>query len=275
MPRELPLIRYSLRERGREFGIPRDNIDVNGIVEKINGRECQERVLNREMQGYYGHGIRVRLGLRPSAGGIIDGKIVNVVADLVTTYLRGYSDGTIEHKTELCDTDGGIKAGIMWDNKVGGFSSAIDLNTNTMYGFDYVPNPNYVHNSYKGIALDSADSISMEALDALILGEQTDAWLLLINQQQAALDMANAALEQTVAENEDLLALLNGYKSGREDNPFLAMAAFDCATELKRNINEFNNLSVLPQLNATDKGKANAEQIAYQKTLNSILAGRM
>ncbi|MBT9097462.1 hypothetical protein KFZ76_07020 [Methylovulum psychrotolerans] len=274
MPRELPLIRYSLRERGREFGIPRDNIDVNGIVEKINGRECQERVFNREMQGYYGHGIRVRLGLRPSAGGIIDGKIVNVLADLVTTYLRGYSDGTIEHKTELCDTDGGIKAGIMWDNKVGGFSSAIDLNTNMMWGFDYVPNPNYVNNSYKGIALDSADAISLETIDALILGEHTDAWLLLLNQKQVALDMANAALEQTVGENEDLLALLNGYKSGREDNPFLAMAAFDCAEQLQRNISEFNSLSVLPQLHKTDKTQTNAEQVAYRNILNGLLAGR-
>lgn len=270
MPRQLPIIRYSLKDRGRIFGIPRDNINIKAIVDKMNGAECQERVAMRDIQGYLGHWPRVRFSLRPSTGGIADGKVHYIEPALVTTQLKAYQDGTVEHKTEFLDTDSGVIAGKMWDNKVGGFSSAIDLNNNEFFGFDYVTDPNFVKNSFRGVALDSA-SMTDDEIEAAAAAELNHAMLLVINQKDYALDQAHAALNNAVAENEELLSILATRNSGMlfesaiSDTPL--SIALDSAHRLQRTIDSFSNAE-LPKIHIpiTD----NEERRQYEKTLRTL-----
>jgi len=269
MPRRaLPKIRYSLKERGRTFGIPRDGINVKSIVDNINGEECQERVKLGDMQGYFGHWARVKFGLHPTAVGMVDGNLHYITPDLVTTHLKAYSDGTVEHVTELLDTTGGIAAGKMWDNKIGGFSSAIDLNINKFFGFDYLPDPNYIQNSYRGVALDSAN-MSVEEIELEAANELHNALLLVINQKDYALDQAHAALESTVAENESLMALVNQFKAkeSKNHNPFSVV--LDEANRLQQEIDRFNKFDIakLPQFKSISTPSEIQAEIDYQKTL--------
>lgn len=264
MARELPVIRYSLKERGRVFGIPRDTINVKDIVDKINGPECQERVACRDVQGYLGHWTRIKFGLRPSTGGVADGKLHYITPDLVTTYLKAYPDGTIEHRTELLDTTGGIAASKMWDNKVGGFSSAIDLNTNAFYGFDYVPDPNFIKNSYRGVALDAA-SLSAEDIELEAANELNHAMLLLVNQKDYALDQARYALENALAENEALLDLLAQDKPS-DTPPGPLAVALDCAHRLQQDIDSFARVPILPQFK-NSQSQPSQTQRDYERLL--------
>ena len=121
-----PLIRYNLKDRGRQFRGVERNFDIPAIVAAINSPACQERVKTRGMLGYLGHWVRIRFGLEPPEGGIAQGKAQAVEPAIVTTYLKAYPNGDIEHQTEFLDTDPGRIASRMYDSKVGGFSSAID-----------------------------------------------------------------------------------------------------------------------------------------------------
>ncbi|OTG39415.1 hypothetical protein B7G60_14605, partial [Staphylococcus aureus] len=57
------------------------------------------------------------LGGRPE-GGIAQGKAQAVEPAIVTTYLKAYPNGDIEHKTEFLDNDTGRIASRMYANKV-------------------------------------------------------------------------------------------------------------------------------------------------------------
>jgi hypothetical protein len=272
MARELPIIRYSLKDRGRIFGIPRDNINVRDIVDKMNGAECQERVKCRDVQGYLGHWARIKFGLRPTTGGIAEGKMHYVTPDLVTTYLKALPDGTVEHKTELLDTTGGIAASKMWDNKVGGFSSAIDLNNNTFFGFDYVPDPNFIKNSFRGVMLDSATMTDADIEEAAAQ-ELTHAMLLIINQKDYALDQAHAALNNAIIENEELLSILSAKReqglifdsaSAGFERPL--SVAMDNASRMLHDIESFGKIPHLPQIKIHSENTK--ENKAYEKTLS-------
>ncbi|WP_052700090.1 hypothetical protein [Methylocucumis oryzae] len=211
MPKLLPKITYSLADRGRTVtGVPRDKINIKAIVDDMNSQTCQEKVASRDMHGYLGHWPRVRFNsLLPITGGLADGKVHYLQPALVTTYLKAFPDGTVEHQSELLDTDPGIAAQKMWDSKVGGFSSAIDFKANRFYGFDYVPDPNFIKNSYRGVMmLDSASSMTEDELDFEISNEIAQGLMQVINQRDFLLDQANAALNNAIAENEELLSIL-------------------------------------------------------------------
>jgi len=52
------LIKYNLRERGRQFRGKDRNFNIRAIVDAINSPACQERVKNRDMLGFRRPSIR-------------------------------------------------------------------------------------------------------------------------------------------------------------------------------------------------------------------------
>ncbi len=157
-PDETKVITYNLNDRGRKYRGKVRNFDVPALVRAINGGVTQEKVKHRDMFGYYGHWARLKFGMAPSEGGIVDGRQVAIEPALVTTYLKAYDDGTVEHKAEFLDTNAGRLAKALFGKKTGGFSSAIDENKPEFFGFDYVLEPNFSTNRGYDIALDGVDS---------------------------------------------------------------------------------------------------------------------
>ena len=159
MTKTTDLIRYNLRERGRKHRGQARNFNIPALVAHINSAAVQERVKHRDMLGYYGHWPRMVFGITPKEGGIIDGKVVHIEPAFVTTHLKAFDDGTIEHRTEFYDNGPGNAAHKLYLNKSGGWSSAIVESENAFYGFDYVFEPNFTHNRGYAVAMDSAGTL--------------------------------------------------------------------------------------------------------------------
>lgn len=220
---ETPVIRYNLKDRGRQHTGQKRNFNVRAIADAINSPATQETVASRGMLGYYGHAPRVRYGLMPVEGGFEQGKYKVVQPAIVTTYLRADYDGNVEHRAEFLDTEDGALAAKLWGNKVGGFSSAIDEGKPAFYGFDYVAQPNFLGNSYRGAALDSVepgtgdiivyDSVYAIEQVELANGHAMAALLDSIGTERAA---TNAVIERLTLENEQLLSAM--VAAGRDPN---------------------------------------------------------
>jgi len=208
---ETELIVYNLHERGRKYrGVTRD-FDIPAIARAINSDACQERVKQRDMQGYYGHWPRLKFGLNPQEGGLEGGKPALVEPALITTHLKADANGTIEHKAQFLDTASGQVAAKLYHNRTGGFSSAIDANAPEFFGFDYVLEPNYATN--RGWTLDSIQQMSADDIQAALMDEQLHGALTLVNtltQQhtwlQHTLDQAHDTVAHLGAQNEELTA---------------------------------------------------------------------
>ena len=216
---ETPLITYNLKDRGRKFRGKVRNFDIPALVRAINGGVTQEKVKHRDMFGYYGHWPRVKFGMAPIEGGIVDGKQVAIEPALVTTYLKAFDDGTVEHRAEFLDTNAGRLAKSLFDRKTGGFSSAIDENKPEMFGFDYVLEPNFSTNRGYEIALDgiaegmSLDDVAMGAYSQNIV-ELTSVLRLLdsvSNEHARTLEV----VERLSRENETYLSMLSVGSRGR------------------------------------------------------------
>jgi hypothetical protein len=147
-------------------------------------------------------------------GGIAEGKAHAVEAAIVTTRLKAFDDGTIEHETEFLDTVSGQIAAKMFDNKVGGFSSAIDTGKPKFFAFDYVANPNYLGNSFRGIALDDAfgDSgtgeLTYDDVMQAEAEEQASGMIFLLDSINSERNASNAVIDRLTEENEQLLSML-------------------------------------------------------------------
>ncbi len=189
------VITYNVRERGRKHRGVERNFDLQSLAAVVNGPAVQEKVRNRDLQGYYGHWQRQTFGMEPREGAVVDGKVVRIEPAIITTSLRAGTDGTIEHEAEFLDTAPGRTAKRLWGSRSGGFSSAIsarqqpdgsDLVTG-FYGFDYVLEPNFAGN--RGFALDGvqvpeeaalldsvaqAEAQTLIALDAVYTALQAD-----------------------------------------------------------------------------------------------------
>lgn len=155
------VIRYNLRERGRKYRGVERNFDIPALVKAINSPATQERVKHRDMLGYYGHWPRQVFGINPREGGIVDGQVVHIEPAFVTTHLKAYDDGTIEHRTEFFDNAPGRAALMLYKGKGGGWSSAIDERKAEFWGFDYVLEPNFSTNRGYAVALDSAVGMTL------------------------------------------------------------------------------------------------------------------
>ena len=216
---QTPLIRYNLKDRGRQYtGQPR-NFDVRLIADAINNPATQEMVESRGMVGFYGHFPRIRFGMNPAEGGIDGGKYVPVEPAFVTTYLKADYDGNVEHRAEFLDTAAGKLAAKLWDSKAGGFSSAIDDRKPAFFGFDYVIAPNYLDNSYRGVVLDDAfggdtGTLTYDAVFAAEMDEHAHGMSVLldsINQERAT---TASIIERLQLENDELLSMLARVKGG-------------------------------------------------------------
>lgn len=245
-----PLIKYNLKERGRQYRGVERNFDIPAIVASINGPATQERVSTRGMLGYFGHWPRVRFGMEPPEGGLDGGKAHVIEPAVVTTHLKAFDDGTIEHQTEFLDTATGQLASRMYANRVGGFSSAIDPRKPELYGFDWVNDPNYSTNRGYDLVLDSVTSGEMTFDDVLAAehAEQVDAMNRLFEMMEANLRLAMDSATRFEHENSELLDLL----SKREEQASQAAlvtdsaAAADTARQLDRDRRFFMD-SALPR----------------------------
>lgn len=216
---ETKIIRYNLKDRGRQHRGADRHFDIPKIVRAINSPACQERVRKRDMLGYYGHWPRQKFGLDPSEGGLATGKAIALTPALVTTYLKALPDGTIEHKAEFLDTDAGKLAAQLYNNHVGGFSSAIDQARPTFYGFDYVLEPNYSTNrgwTLDGVAFDSVGDMTEEDVGRAANNDALHDAITLLDSVSVVRDRLAEVNDRLERENEQLLSLLAAHGISRE-----------------------------------------------------------
>lgn len=211
---ETPVIRYNLKDRGRKHVGQERNFNVKAICDAINSPACQERVATRGLVGFYGHMPRIRFGMNPVEGVLDNGKYVPIEPAFVTTYLKADYDGNVEHRAEFFDTAAGKLAAKLFDSKMGGFSSAIDTMKPEFHGMDYVLEPNFLQNSYRGVVLDDAMSGDIGALTyddvyAAEKDEQAQAMIVLLDSVNAERETTSAAIERLQEENEQLLSMLS------------------------------------------------------------------
>lgn len=210
---QTPLIRYNLKDRGRQHtGQPR-NFNVRLIADAINSPATQEMVESRGMVGFYGHFPRIRFGMNPAEGGIDGGRYVPVEPAFVTTYLKADYDGNVEHRAEFLDTAAGKLSAKLWDSRTGGFSSAIDDRKPAFFGFDYVIAPNYLDNSYRGVVLDDAfggntGALTYDAVFAAEMDEHAQGMSVLLDSINAERATTAAIIERLQSENDELLSML-------------------------------------------------------------------
>lgn len=218
MPVITQTIRYNLKDRARKHRGQQRNFNIPKMVSLINGGAVQERVRMRDMHGYLEHLPRIKFGMNPGACQIEGGKVITIEPAIVTTMLKAYDDGTIEHTAEFLDTPPGQVAARMFNSKVGGFSSAIDEGAPEFYGFDYVSEPNYALNRGYTFALDSVrqtatlDDVNdynahvtgmLKLLDSVTTAHQSET-----QNYKTALDAALAANDRLTLENTEYLSML-------------------------------------------------------------------
>lgn len=223
MAKTTEIIRYNLRERGRKHrGTPR-KFNIPALVAEINGPAVQERVKHRDMLGYYGHWPRQVFGINPKEGGIVDGKVVHIEPAFVTTYLKAFDDGTVEHRTEFYDNAPGRAAEALYDNKAGGWSSAIIESSNSFFGFDYVLEPNFTANRGYAVAMDGVGADAALTLDdvqayydsTLEIVAMLDGVAANNERLRGEIDRAHRVIRVMQAENMDLeVALDSAIKKG-------------------------------------------------------------
>ncbi len=201
------IITYNLKERGRQYRGKERHFNIRAIVDAINGPECQERVKNRDMHGFYGHLTRLKFGMIPNEG-VSDGisPVPKVIPAFVTTHLRAFDDGTVEHQAEFAKTQPGEVAARLFDSRMGGFSSAIDERRPTFFGFDFVLEPNFSTN--RGYALDSVEGMTLDDVNQAILDEQLSGMMALLDSVNGERERASDVIERLSAENEQLLSML-------------------------------------------------------------------
>lgn len=266
-----PVIKYNLKERGREHrGVKRD-FDIRSIVAAINSPACQERVKTRGMLGYYGHWPRLRFGLEPAEGGIAEGKAQAIEPALVTTMLRAHSDGTIEHQSEFLDTPTGQLAARMYANRVGGFSSAIDVNRPEFFGFDWVNDPNFSTNRGYDLALDSVANGEMTFDDVLAAeyAEQTVGMNRLMEMMESNMQLALDTATRLGQENSDLLDILSRKNAAAQ--PDFMPAGCDAAARLERDRKFFLDSTTLPSVKAPDVERQRANEGEYLQLVSRII----
>ncbi|MBX9755839.1 MAG: hypothetical protein K2X80_13875 [Pseudomonadaceae bacterium] len=209
------VIRYNLAERGRKARGVERNFDTVAAAALINGPDVQERVRHGDMLGYFGHWPRVKFGLNPAEGGVVDGKAVSVEPAIRTISLKAYPDGTVEHETEFLSTASGKLAARLHASKAGGFSSAINtraVGNKAMplgfYGFDYVLEPNYSTNRGYGVALGGVMD-GDDVFDAVAERQQiVDQCSAMLDSMQQSYDQMQATVLLLAEENSVYLSRL-------------------------------------------------------------------
>lgn len=141
------IIRFNLKDRMRKYNGQERHFDIAKLVDEINSPRTQERVKLGDLNGFYGHWPRIQFGAEPQEGGVVNGKVINLEPCFRTTYLKAFTDGTVEHEAEFFSNEPGKKAFEQIQSKSGGFSSVITANNGyRFHGFDFVREPNFSGN---------------------------------------------------------------------------------------------------------------------------------
>lgn len=281
---ETPVIRYNLNDRGRQHTGQKRNFNVRAIADAINSPATQETVASRGMLGYYGHAPRVRYGMAPVEGGFEQGKYKVVQPAIVTTHLRADYDGNVEHRAEFLDTEDGALAAKLWKGRIGGFSSAIDTAKPAFYGFDYVAQPNFLGNSFRGAALDSAADAGAVTYDSVYAIEQAEqagghAMAALLDSIESERHATNAVIERLTLENEQLLSALaanGGDASAALDSMGMirpVIVGADAAERMARDRRYFLD-AALPALAPMEQEAGEPRDYAVSRLLSRFGAGR-
>lgn len=224
MPMVTERITYNVRNRGRQARGQDRNFDTVALAKLINSPAVQEKVKHGDMLGYFGHWPRIKLGMEPSEGGIIDGRPVSIPPALRTVELTADEEGNITHRAEFLDTNEGRIAARLYASKAGGFSSAITTGPGGslptgFYGFDYVFEPNFTHNRGHKLALDAVsgqeDQDEVLAIMDSVVSEanQASAHLVhLFDSLQAQHQRALEAMQRIADENAVLIEQLAAVK---------------------------------------------------------------
>lgn len=266
-----PIIEYNLRQRGREFTGVERNLNIKTVVDFINGPVMQEKVRNRAVTGYYGHGVRKIAGLEPVENVVVNGKINDIEPAIITTFIEADADGTVRHKTEFLDTIPGRKAARAYSNRVGGFSSAIDGKTFRFFGFDYVLDPNYTTN--RGYLLDSAtEEGETETVEQILdsVREEEDAIIQrIIDAKDAQIAHLSMALDSASAEIEVYLGMLavRDMAPIHGEGLLPVTVHLDSARQLERDMAMFKTAK-LPQFLSPDLPKKDSD---YEAARNRLL----
>lgn len=273
MPLPQPgLIKYNLKDRGRAYRGTERNYDIPAIVDSINGGPTQERVKTRGMLGYFGHWPRLKFGLEPTEGGVVDGKAQAIEPAVVTTHLAAFDDGTVEHKTEFLDNSTGHIVARMYANRVGGFSSAIDVSRPELFGFDWVNDPNYSTNRGYDLLCDSvvAGEASLDQVVAHEQQQQQSMFERLVETLEAnsriALDRCES-LERTVEELMEMLERAKGARP-RSLGDLVTDGAVDRAHALETEVARFRS-EVLPH--SHDPVKTQAQDREYLRLRRRVV----
>ncbi len=264
------LITYNVRDRGRKARGQDRNFDTAALAALINGPAIQEKVKHGDMVGYFGHWPRVKLGMEPQEGGIVDGRVVSVSPALRTLELQADPDGTIRHRAEFLDTNEGMIAARLYQSKAGGFSSAITPLPGTnpvlpanFHGFDYVLEPNYTTNRGHKV-LDGADQAASEREELLAMldgavGESMMAAVSInrlfdsLHQQH---QLALQTLERLARENDLLIGRLAAGQSGSVlDSAGVAPLRANPAPDFER----FRSMELAPLQRIADEESAGSK----------------
>lgn len=170
---------FNLLDEGRKFGSNQRKYVIETAMSAVNGEQAQERMKLGEAYGFYGHGVRKKVG-RPNVGDeYLDntGKIVAIIPNARTVSAHVSDDGTMVHEQEIfLDTDFGKVINGFIESKVGGWSWAATPRADStplknrvkdFFGMDYVGIPNFSANRSYDMMLDSAYEQS-ELLQALL-----------------------------------------------------------------------------------------------------------
>ncbi|SET41399.1 hypothetical protein SAMN05216326_12565 [Nitrosomonas marina] len=274
MPQKTPKIRYSLKDRGRQYTGKVRNFNIRALFDFVNSDACQETVESRGMIGYYGHWPRVRFGMDPTEGGLDNGKPVPVEPAFVTTHLKMFDDGMVEHVAEFFDTASGkLAEKLFFDSKTGGFSSAIDASINKFYGFDYVIEPNFLNNSFRGVTLDDAMGGSLGELTyddvyAAECEEYARNMMALLDSIKGEREASSETIERLQQDNEQLMSFLASHNvdaaavldSSRGSSHILVDRS--AKEQLLDDVNSFGN-ETLPQ--AGQREEVVIDDKAYQR----------
>lgn len=283
MPTTTPMIRYSLKERGRKYTGQSRNFNIQRIFDNVNGDACQETVNSRGMIGYYGHFPRIRFGMNPAEGGLDGGKYVPVQPAFITTHLKVTMDGIVEHQAEFLDTAAGQVAEKLFFQKVGGFSSAIDEKRPQFYGFDYVLQPNFLDNSFRGVALDDALSGNTGDLtyDDVYAAEQEEharSMIIVLDSINTERETTNAVIERLQAENEQFLSILASKgidASSALDTATIAplVVATNPVHMMQKDRDYFHSVEKLPEFEEPVEEEVNEQQVnpTFGRLINKFM----
>lgn len=293
------VIRYNVKDRGRDFtGVDRD-VDIPALVLLVNGPIVQESVRKGDIYGYMGHGFREKYGLDlPEA--ILDpvsGKTITLEPTVKTVMIKAYPDGMIEHQQEFLPTSSGRIAQRLYASKNWGFSSVFfapaingKRTPKNYFGMDFVKSPNYDTNRGYDAMLDSTGAGAMTGAPSF--AEEHSAMMDSVDAMMAANDELVESIstdylrqckvnDDLVEQNARLLERVSALSKGRPVGAMLDSTApsvlergvtfsRDRAADMLDSANHYMTVKLPGYEPAPDDAKAQQEKTLLQKGMDLV-----